>query len=144
MSGFQKTLESLKMKIKDPEVNMTEENIQKNLLKSQLITERNKVIINTMSAKQQYLKNIFQYGLYYDKKLTDMVCSVYYSNFKSDHLPMMNKRREEIFKNNEEDIRGLTNKTDWGVNDCKLILFKIFMKLIKSQSSIPVISPFEY
>ncbi len=104
---------------KYPETQVTQENVQINLLKNQSINERNKVLLSTTMNKEQYLKNIFNLGIYYDSKLTDMICSFYLSHFKNENTSTIHKKREEFLKNNEEDVKCLEDNHDWSPDDCK-------------------------
>ncbi len=103
-----------------PETEVTQENVQINLLKNQSIYERNKLLLSTATNKEQFLKNIFNFGIYYDGKLTDMICSFYLSHFKNENNSTIHRKREEFFKNNEEDIKNLIENPEWTPGDCKI------------------------
>lgn len=117
-SNYVEKLNIIKSKIKEVQVNSSEEAIQELDIKLKFTVERIKFLTNAVYDRDQFLKNMFKFLQKYEKKMTDMVNSI--SIFALNLTNLHPKKREEmIFKNNDANLENLRNSKDWGIQECK-------------------------
>lgn len=118
-TNLKKELQAITSKIKETEVNLTEEKVQEMDLKLKYTLERNKILNKFNYDKEQLIKKVFNFLYYYDKKFSDITKSIDISNLRSSRT----KIKEDKPASNYESIEYLLKKTEWEFLDSKNLFY---------------------
>lgn len=120
-------LAELRKKIKEHNDFLQEDDVEV-VGKFKLEKERNKILTVKIREKENLLREIFNFLLKYEKKMTDIVLSLTISNLK--FTSRSNRRFEEIGLTNKDKSMSFLNKLScmptWEQNECKSFLLKLF------------------